>query len=330
MHCHGVTGDGNGPTAQYLNPLPRDYRLGQFKFKSTKPAEKVRSEDLARVIRYGIPGTYMPSFLLLEDEEMHAIVEYVRWLSMRGETEYKVDKELELDYSRTAMDERKEGGETREELQADVDETVAGLPELYYQTAGDVAESWILGEEEESLVMPAVARVPDSVESRERGRRFFLEKCTNCHGWVGRGNGAMTQDFQKNDATGEMYDEPGLFDIWGNPIKPRNLTRGQYRGGRRPIDVYRRLYGGIGPSKMPNFATTPPETLWDTVNYVMHIPFASPDEYLAVDEAYEKEKKEKGPEAEEAEKTADNQQAPESNESPRQTSTESAESVQQG
>ena len=25
-HCHGVTGDGAGPTAAFLNPYPRDYR----------------------------------------------------------------------------------------------------------------------------------------------------------------------------------------------------------------------------------------------------------------------------------------------------------------
>ncbi len=34
-HCHGVTGDGAGPTAAFLNPYPRDYRRGIYKFKST-------------------------------------------------------------------------------------------------------------------------------------------------------------------------------------------------------------------------------------------------------------------------------------------------------
>ena len=34
-HCHGITGDGAGPTAAILNPYPRDFRLGKFKFKST-------------------------------------------------------------------------------------------------------------------------------------------------------------------------------------------------------------------------------------------------------------------------------------------------------
>ena len=35
-HCHGTTGDGLGPTALLLNPYPRDYRQGKFKFKSTE------------------------------------------------------------------------------------------------------------------------------------------------------------------------------------------------------------------------------------------------------------------------------------------------------
>ena len=34
-HCHGITGDGAGPTAGMLNPYPRDFRLGKFKFKDS-------------------------------------------------------------------------------------------------------------------------------------------------------------------------------------------------------------------------------------------------------------------------------------------------------
>src|SRR5687768_12420679 len=32
VHCHGISGDGAGPTAGFLNPYPRDYRNGVFKF----------------------------------------------------------------------------------------------------------------------------------------------------------------------------------------------------------------------------------------------------------------------------------------------------------
>ena len=51
-HCHGITGDGNGPTAAFLNPYPRDYRPGKFKFKSTpiglKADARRPEEDRAR------------------------------------------------------------------------------------------------------------------------------------------------------------------------------------------------------------------------------------------------------------------------------------------
>ena len=48
LHCHGVTGDGRGPTAPWVNPPPRDYRRGMFKFTSvvSTPASKPTREDL--------------------------------------------------------------------------------------------------------------------------------------------------------------------------------------------------------------------------------------------------------------------------------------------
>ena len=56
-HCHGISGDGRGPTAGILNPYPRDYRKGLFKFKGTQYAAKPTHEDLRRIVSDGIPGT---------------------------------------------------------------------------------------------------------------------------------------------------------------------------------------------------------------------------------------------------------------------------------
>src|SRR5262245_11629457 len=86
-HCHGVSGDGAGPTAGFLNPYPRDYRKGQFKFKSTPIGQKPTHDDLKRIVLDGIAGTAMPSFKLLPDLEVEALVEYVKYLSIRGEVE---------------------------------------------------------------------------------------------------------------------------------------------------------------------------------------------------------------------------------------------------
>ena len=86
-HCHGISGDGHGPTAAILNPYPRDYRPGVFKFKSTYTAAEPTDDDLHRCLHDGVPGTAMPSFALLPPDEVDALVEYVKYLSMRGQME---------------------------------------------------------------------------------------------------------------------------------------------------------------------------------------------------------------------------------------------------
>ena len=40
-------------------------------------------------------------------------------------------------------------------------------------------------------------------------------------------------------------------DDWGNPLRPANLNRGVYKGGRRPIDIYWRIAKGINGAQMP-------------------------------------------------------------------------------
>ena len=90
MHCHGVTGDGRGPTGPWVNPTPRDYRQGLFKFISTDVRvndRKPRREDILRTLEHGIEGTSMPSFGLLPDDEKEHLISYVMHLSIRGEVE---------------------------------------------------------------------------------------------------------------------------------------------------------------------------------------------------------------------------------------------------
>src|SRR5262249_41953057 len=78
VHCHGVPGNGRGPTAPWVNPHPRDYRQGIFKFVSTKsPGQKPRREDLLHTLRQGVEGTSMPAFNLLSEEDLENLVSYV-------------------------------------------------------------------------------------------------------------------------------------------------------------------------------------------------------------------------------------------------------------
>lgn len=277
-HCHGTAGDGNGPTAQYLYPKPRDYRHGIFKFTSTIDSSRATRDDLLRVLKYGIPGTYMPSFLLMKDEELQALVEYVRFLAMRGEYERKLVNELASDYSSKAVESRLQS-ESRADVVKELQEFLSGdMPEIA-ETAGDeLAETWTTAEAEESRVAPSVPRVEDTPESRRKGRDLYLGKalnCANCHGIDGAGNGPQTIAFEKNPETDELYGEAGLHDVWGNLNQPRNLHTGIFRGGRRPIDVFNRIYAGIKGSSMPAFKNTPHEDIWHVVNYVLSLQFES-------------------------------------------------------
>jgi mono/diheme cytochrome c family protein len=93
VQCHGMAGDGRGPTGLWVYPHPRDFRQGVYKFTST-PGRTPMLEDLVRVIRTGIAGNSMPAFTLLGGYEHNLLAQYVVYLSVRGRVEYDVLKAL--------------------------------------------------------------------------------------------------------------------------------------------------------------------------------------------------------------------------------------------
>lgn len=254
MHCHGVAGDGRGPTGPWVNPTPRDYRQGLFKFISTDVHvnnRKPRREDLRRTLERGIEGTSMPSFGLLEESEKEALVSYVIHLSLRGECE-RYTMEPILDGSGL------EEGSVREHV-------VALLGEFLKAWADSNAKGIDPG------AYPYKENDPDHLQaSIRRGFALFTDprgsaSCINCHVDFGR-------------------QAPFRYDKWGTLVRPANLTAGVYRGGRRPIDLYWRIRGGIDPSQMPR-ADFDDKTAnkeqwrdnadpyWDLVNFVQALPY---------------------------------------------------------
>ena len=76
--CHGENGDGNGPVAPYLNPRPRDFTSGQFKFRTTASGELPLREDVINIVKNGVRGTAMPRWEgFLTQAEIEAVVDYV-------------------------------------------------------------------------------------------------------------------------------------------------------------------------------------------------------------------------------------------------------------
>lgn len=81
VECHGTTGRGNGPWAPELDVKPRNFRSGLFKLRTTAYGSLPVDDDLRRTIRSGISGTAMPIFAQLHDEEVDALIVYLKNLS---------------------------------------------------------------------------------------------------------------------------------------------------------------------------------------------------------------------------------------------------------
>lgn len=252
--CHGVTGDGNGESAAYLQPKPRDYRRGVFKFTSTPYGAKPARSDLVRTIRRGAKGTSMPAFPWLSDEDVQAVIDYIILLSQRGEVEEFVSIIAESDY--------------------DEDEEIDELD--FLDGLSLAQDSWALAAQQ--IVLAVTAQPAYTDESIKAGREAFLSQaCWKCHGTDGEGQTEwLSHEFiAQQDALPEDQRIQINFDAWGAPAPAADLTARMLHGGRRPIDVYRRIYTGINGTPMPAFGQTvgaeEPETIWHLVHYVLSI-----------------------------------------------------------
>ena len=82
--CHGMEGKGDGPVAAALDPKPRDYTTGDFKFDADKDGSVGTDADLALVIKngaaqYGGSAMMMPNPTLSESD-IALLIAYIRSL----------------------------------------------------------------------------------------------------------------------------------------------------------------------------------------------------------------------------------------------------------
>lgn len=94
--CHGQRGDGNGEMSPTLKPRPRSFREGMFKFRTTPLGALPTDDDLRRTIRHGLTGTAMGMFTQLSDEEVDAVITYVKSFSRRWRKEENYAQPLTL------------------------------------------------------------------------------------------------------------------------------------------------------------------------------------------------------------------------------------------
>lgn len=269
LYCHGLSGAGNGPTGQFLNPLPRDFRTGLFKFRSTakKDGDKVDTSattlpsraDLVKTLRHGVPTASMPSFHLLSDEALNQLTSYVIHLNIRGMAENNLAKQMSS------------GGSVSE----------GDLPEL----VAKLLKRWKT--ESVSILQPKpptggwdALHAAGKASQWQEGRALYqgVGGCVQCHANDGSSSEILVPDnvTRRNE--------------WGDLNLPRNLLWGVYRGGSRPIDLFYRIKLGIAGSGMPAAAdyhapepvkpgqpAAPPrpvsdDEIWKIVDYVMSLP----------------------------------------------------------
>lgn len=167
--CHAANGDGGGPAARYLDPRPRNFRKGLFKFTSTDAASRPQRRDLFQTITRGLAGSAMPEFRLVNEEKRWDLVEYVRWLSMKGEFEQMM---LDDAYENEELPDAKE-------------------------IADIVIRRWHPARLRS--IYPGIAETAFDAESIERGRSLFNDSnkgsCFTCHGPQGRGDGPTAGEY---------------------------------------------------------------------------------------------------------------------------------------
>lgn len=277
-NCHGVDGGGAGPAAALLNPYPRDFRAGVFKFKSTGRGDKPTFDDWVTLLQRGIPGTAMPSFATVRSEDLSALIRYSVYLSIRGETQRKLI-DLVMSQDTTPQSLRELAKLVAAEIGAqwsNADEQVVKVPEV------PVAQSAAVWWQEPAMI--------------ERGKELFhgpLANCASCHGPGGDGN-ATTLDF--DDWTKEYTTKLGISPSDRAAVKemraagalrprqalPRKLQWGVYHGDDSDEALYRRLVTGIAGTPMPGLLVRPsgeeaagasgvgvvPDDVWALVAYL--------------------------------------------------------------
>ena len=77
--CHGAGGDGQAQAAEALDPPPRDFTRGMYKFRSTPFGTLPTDEDLQLIISRGIPQTWMPGWTeVLSEPQIDDVIVFLK------------------------------------------------------------------------------------------------------------------------------------------------------------------------------------------------------------------------------------------------------------
>ncbi len=84
--------------------------------------------------------------------------------------------------------------------------------------------------------------------NKERGKAIYAENCVSCHGPDGDGKG------------------PAAIAIPG--AKPRDFTKGEFKYGSSPEELFKTISQGVPDTAMPSWAGLPEQDRRDVIAYV--------------------------------------------------------------
>ncbi len=241
VQCHGATGNGRGPTGMFSEPMPRDFRLGKFKLVTGMghATGRPRMADLQRVMKLGLPGVPGMGRSGLSDAENSALAGYVIYLSLRGEVEAVLLREV-LDLE----------GNPNPDYDA-----------LAKRTLQKALDDWTKADEPNPWTL-AVADRPDDVtpeytDSIRRGAALFGSAktgCVTCH---------------ENYGSTPTY----RYNVWGIPYRVRNLTDRDRHFVRDGFETARLFKFGLHSANMPAQPELSEQELTDLVNFTRELPY---------------------------------------------------------
>jgi mono/diheme cytochrome c family protein len=168
--CHGAEGRGDGAAAYLLNPKPRNFRAGKFRLVTSQNLQPTR-DDIFRTITNGMPGTGMPSWEQLPENDRRSLADHVLQLNYDGYLEQALKRGKE---KRAAAEFAKE--------MSTPDQPIPIPPEPPLHTAG-----------------------------LEEGRQFYITNCSKCHGEQAEGKRDPTWFTSEGFPTSSRNLREGVF-----------------------------------------------------------------------------------------------------------------------
>lgn len=271
--CHGVNGDGNGPTPMF----PKARHFGYERFKFTDTLTGVRKADgepvpqgaagtlggiptddvLVALLKRGIDGSPMPSFDYLPDAELKAIVGYLRTRFLKPERLASARDDVAM---RKEMAAAKDEGDDFDPKKDWPPKNPAKRKKWETDWQGWFTEA--LADTTSSKPCPVPTPFPEPKPGYEQRAALLFNKlgCLGCHGPDGHGT---FDPNRKNDN--------------GTLAFPRDLTAGVYKGGGESEHLYRRIYLGIPGTPMKAFGKeATPDEIVDLIYYVKNFSLNTP------------------------------------------------------